>query len=350
MQGAGADALLVGPSADLRYLTGYDAPQLERLTMLALRADGEAVLVVPDLERPRAEDSGAGDVARIVTWGETDDPYALVASALGDAGRIAVGERMWAVFVLELQRRFTRSSFIGSSPVMRELRMRKDDAELDLLRRAAAAADGVAAGLAGERVSGMSERAVARWIGEAMLTRGIEHVGFAIVASGPNSASPHHEPGDRVIEPGDALVCDFGGTIEGYSSDITRTFCVGEPPDGFADAYAVLAKAQDAAVTAVAPGVAAHDVDAAARSVIADAGFGDAFVHRTGHGIGLEVHEDPYIVSGNDLALEPGMTFSVEPGIYLRGRFGMRIEDIVAVTEDGVERLNAAPRNPVVLA
>jgi Xaa-Pro aminopeptidase len=350
MRDAGVDALLVGPSADLRYLTGYDAPQLERLTMLALRADGEATLVVPELERPRAEDSGAGDVARIVTSGETDDPYAAVVTAVGDAARVAAGERMWALFLLELQRRFPRSSFVGSAEVMRELRMRKDTAELDLLRRAATAADGVAAGLAGERVSGKTEREVARWIGEAMLTRGIEHVGFAFVASGPNSASPHHEPGDRVIESGDSLVCDFGGTIGGYSADITRTFCVGAPPEGFADAYTVLAKAQDAAVCAVAPGVAAQDVDDAARSIIADAGFGDAFIHRTGHGIGLEVHEDPYIVSGNDRKLEPGMTFSVEPGIYLRGRYGMRIEDIVAVTEDGVERLNAAPRNPVVLA
>ena len=350
MQAAGVDALLVGPSADLRYLTGYDAPQLERLTMLALRADGEAVLVVPDLERPRAEDSGAGSAARIVTWGETDDPYGPVASVIGDASRIAVGERMWALFVLELQRRFPSASFLGSSTVMRALRMRKDESELALLRRAAAAADGVAAGLAGERVSGRTEREVARWIGEALLTRGCEHVGFAIVASGPNSASPHHEPGERVIERGDALVCDFGGTIDGYSSDITRTFCVGDPADGFTEAYTVLAKAQDAAVCAVAPGVTAEAIDEAARSIIADAGFGDAFIHRTGHGIGLEVHEDPYIVSGNDQKLEPGMTFSVEPGIYLRGRFGMRIEDIVAVTDDGVERLNVAPRNPVVLA
>ncbi|MGH2794177.1 MAG: M24 family metallopeptidase, partial [Actinomycetota bacterium] len=345
------DVLLAGPSADLRYLTGYDAPPLERLTMLVLPADGEAVLVVPALERPRAEDSGAGWVARITTWDETDDPYTLVAEASGATpSRIAVGERMWAMFVLALQERFSSAGFTSSTSVMRALRVRKDDAELDLLRRAAAATDAVAAGLAGEKVSGRTERSLSRTIGEWLLASGCEHVGFAIVASGPNAASPHHEPGERVIEQRDALVCDFGGTIEGYSSDITRTFVVGEPPDGFSDAYAVLAKAQDAAVSAVAPGVAAQDVDAAARAIIADAGFGDAFIHRTGHGIGLEVHEDPYIVWGNTESLEPGMTFSIEPGIYLPGRFGMRIEDIVAVTDDGVERLNQAPRNPVMLA
>jgi Xaa-Pro aminopeptidase len=350
MDRAEIDALLIGPSADLRYLTGYDAPVLERLTMLVLPAAGDPVLVVPELERPRAEASGAGDVVRIATWSETQDPYSVVVSSVGEAhAKLAVGERMWALFLLALQSRFPRASFVRASAVLAPLRKRKDAAELDALRRAAAAADAVASGLVGERASGRTEREVARWISDALLTRGCEHVGFAIVASGPNAASPHHEPGDRVIESGDALVCDFGGTIEGYSSDITRTFCVGEPPDGFNDAYAVLAKAQDAAVSAVAPGVRAEEIDRAARSVIDDAGYGAAFIHRTGHGIGLEVHEEPYIVEGNSELLAPGMTFSIEPGIYLGGRFGMRIEDIVAVTDDGVERLNAAPRNPMVL-
>ena len=350
MERVGIDALMVGPSADLRYLTGYDAPLLERLTMLVLSATHDPVLVVPELERPRAEDSGAGDVVRIVTWNETDDPYDHVRAAVGDEhGTLAVGERMWATFLLALQDAFPAAAFSRASAILSGLRMRKDATELDALRRAASAADGVAAGLAGQRVAGRSEREVARWISDALITRGCEQVGFAIVASGPNSASPHHEPGDRVIERGDVLVCDFGGTIEGYASDITRTFCVGDPPEGFTDAYTVLAKAQDAAVCAVKPGVPAADVDAAARKVIEAAGFGDAFIHRTGHGIGLEVHEEPYIVAGNAEPLAAGMTFSVEPGIYLRGRFGMRLEDIVAVTDDGVERLNAAPRNPVVL-
>ena len=350
MERVGIGALLVGPSADLRYLTGYDALPLERLTLLVVPVAGEPVLVVPELERARAEDSGAGNAARIVAFAETDDPYRTVRDALPDGdGRLAVGDRMWAAFVLDLQEAYPGRAMVRSSGVTRALRMRKDDEELDALRRAAAAADAVAAGLAGEKMTGRTEREVSRWIGDALVAQGTERVNFAIVGSGPNAASPHHEPGGRTLERGDALVCDFGGRIDGYCSDITRTFCVGEPPDGFTEAYAVLAKAQDAAVGAVAPGVAAEAVDAAARDVIAEAGFGDAFFHRTGHGVGLEEHEEPYIVAGNAERLEAGMTFSVEPGIYLPGRFGMRIEDIVAVTDTGVERLNNAPRNPVVL-
>jgi Xaa-Pro aminopeptidase len=191
---------------------------------------------------------------------------------------------------------------------------------------------------------------VSRWITEALVAEGTERVNFAIVASGPNAASPHHEPGDRVIAPGDSLVCDFGGTLDGYCSDITRTFAVGDPTDEVAKAYEVLHRAQEAAFAAAAPGVAAEAVDAAARSVIADAGYGEYFIHRTGHGIGLEEHEDPYLVAGNTEPLEPGMAFSIEPGIYVPGRFGMRIEDIVVVTSAGAERLNNAPRELNVLA
>jgi Xaa-Pro aminopeptidase len=350
LERVGIDALLVGPSADLRYLTGYHALPLERLTLLVLPAAGEPVLVVPELERPRAEDSGAGDVARIASFGETNDPYDLVRAALPKgAERFAAGDRMWAMFVLALQTSFPSASFSRSSAITGPLRIRKDEAEIDALRRAGAGADAVAAGLAGEKALGRSELEVSRWISDSLIAQGHERVNFAIVASGPNAASPHHEPGERVLQHGDALVCDFGGTVDGYCSDITRTFCVGEPPDEFMDAYAVLAKAQDAAVSAVRPGVAAETVDVAARDVIADAGYGDAFIHRTGHGIGLEEHEEPYIVAGNAELLAPGMAFSIEPGVYLRGRFGMRIEDIVVVTIDGAERLNNAPRNPIVL-
>jgi Xaa-Pro aminopeptidase len=351
MERQGVAALLVGPSADLRYLVGYDALPLERLTLLVASTVDDPVLIVPELERARAEDSGAGTAAEIVSFGETDDPYAAVRAALPrDAGRLAVGDRMWATFLLALQESFPSATFARASTVTSPLRMRKDADEIDALRRAGAGADRVAGALAGERPAGRTERDVASWIRDALIAHGHERVNFAIVASGPNAASPHHEPGGRVLQAGDSLVCDFGGTVDGYCSDITRTFCVGEPQKEFVDAYAVLAKAQDAAVSAVAPGVSAASVDAAAREVIADAGYGDRFIHRTGHGIGLEEHEEPYIVAGNSTPLEPGMTFSIEPGIYVPGRFGMRIEDIVVVTEDGVERLNNASRDPVVLA
>jgi Xaa-Pro aminopeptidase len=350
MERRGVAALLIGPSADLRYLTGYEALPLERLTLLVVPAAGDPVLVVPELERARAEDSGAGAVAEIVTFGEIDDPYAPVRAALrGDVERLAVGDRMWATFLLSLQESFPDASFSRVSAITAPLRSRKDADEIDALRRAGAGADRVARGLAGERASGRTEREVAAWIRDALVAEGHDRINFAIVASGPNAASPHHEPTTRALRTGDALVCDFGGTVDGYCSDITRTFVVGEPTAEFAQAYGVLSKAQDAAVSAVSPGVTAASVDAAARDVIADAGYGERFIHRTGHGIGLEEHEEPYIVAGNDAGLEPGMAFSVEPGIYVRGRFGMRIEDIVVVTGEGVERLNNAPRDPVVL-
>lgn len=346
----GVGALLVGPSADLRYLTGYEAPRLERLTLLVVPASEEPVLVVPELERPRAEDAGAGSVARIVSWAETEDPYALVRAAVPDpTGRLAVSDRMWATFVLSLQGTFPLASFEPASRVMRALRIRKDPDEVGALRRAAAAADRVAEALATEKVAGRTEREVSRWISDALLAEGCERVNFAIVASGPNAASPHHEPGAREIAPGDALVCDFGGTVDGYCCDITRTFVIDEAPDGFMHLYEVLARAQESAVAAVRPGVPAERIDAVARGVITDAGYGEAFIHRTGHGIGLEEHEEPYLVAGNAEPLEPGMAFSVEPGIYLRGRYGARIEDIVVVTDSGAERLNHASREPVVL-
>jgi Xaa-Pro aminopeptidase len=350
LRNAHVDALMVGPSADLRYLCGYEALPLERLTLLVLPASGDPTLVVPRLERSRAEDSGAASVVRIVAWDETDDPYALVRAAAPGARRIAVGDRLWAMFVLALQAAFPEASFVRSTTVMRALRVRKDASEVDALRRAGAAADRVALALAGEHVAGRTERRLSRWISHALMAEGCERVNFAIVASGPNAASPHHEPGERVIATGDTLVCDFGGTVDGYCSDITRTFSIGEPSAAVADAYAVLAKAQDAAVSAVAPGVAAERVDAAARDLLADAGYGEAFIHRTGHGIGLEEHEDPYIVAGNSEPVASGMAFSVEPGIYVPGRFGMRIEDIVVVTDSGAERLNVAPRDLVVLS
>ena len=186
-------------------------------------------------------------------------------------------------------------------------------------------------------------------IAAAIVAEGHASAEFVIVGSGPNGASPHHDVSDRVIQPGDVVVIDIGGPLpDGYNSDSTRTYVLGEPSESdVVDTYAVLQRAQQAAVDAVRPGVTAESVDAAARQVIAEAGFGDRFIHRTGHGIGLDVHEEPYIVAGNKLPLEPGMAFSVEPGIYLPGRWGARIEDIVVVTEDGVSRLNNRPHELV---
>lgn len=342
MRGAGVDALLLSVGADLAYLTGYEAVPLERLTMLMLPVDGTGVLVVPELEAPRVEPRPGRFEVR--PWGETEDPVEIVAGSLGRAERVSIGDQTWATFVLDLQHRRPDVQLEISSPLTRALRMRKDRAELDELRQAALATDRVAARLRGYGFSGKREIDVSRAVAHMTVEEGHQVASFAIVASGPNGASPHHDAGERIIEKGDAVVVDFGGKWNGYHSDTTRTFHVGEPSTEYRRAYDVLREAQAAAVEAVEPGVPAECVDQVARAVIEEAGFGRYFIHRTGHGIGLEAHEHPYLVEGNDLPLEPGMAFSVEPGIYVPGRWGMRIEDIVAVTENGVERLNLSPR------
>ena len=350
MQARGIGTMFIGPGADLRYLCGYVATSLERLTLLVIAEGREPVLVVPRLEHPRALTQGVGARVAITAWDETDDPIEGVRRVAGDAtGVMCVSDRLWAAFVLRLQRAFPRATFDVASTICAPLRLRKDETEVAALREAGRIADDVAWALADERLAGWTERAIARWIGDRLLAGGCERVSFAIVGTGPHGASPHHEPTGRAVAPGDALVCDFGGTFEGYGSDITRTFVIGEPTDELQAIHDVVRRAQEEAVRAIKPGVAASAIDAAARGIIAEAGYGDAFIHRTGHGIGLEEHEEPYIVSGNDAPLEEGMAFSVEPGIYLEGRFGVRIEDIVVVTDDGGERLNVAPHELVCL-
>ncbi|HEU4491243.1 MAG TPA: Xaa-Pro peptidase family protein [Jiangellales bacterium] len=347
---AGIDALLVTPGADLRYLTGYDAVPLERLTCLVVPAAGEPVLVVPTLERPAAEASPALSL-EIRDWGETDDPVALVAALVPGARRVALDDHMWAEKVLRFRAAMPEVDQVLAGRVLGSLRMRKSPAEVAALRDAASAIDRVHARMGEWLRAGRTEADVAADVAAAILFEGHARVDFVIVASGPNGASPHHEAGDRVVRRGDPVVVDIGGTTAaGYCSDSTRTYAVGGPPSReFLDSYDVLLAAQRAAVEHVRPGVTAASVDAAARSVIEAAGLGDRFVHRTGHGIGMETHEQPYVVAGNDLALESGMAFSVEPGVYHPGRFGARIEDIVVVTADGAERLNLRPRELVVL-
>ena len=351
MRDADIGALLVGPSADLRYLVGYHALPLERLTLLVVPADGEPLLVVPELEAPRAVDSGAAELAPLAPWAETDDPIALVAGHLtatgATDGRLAVQDRLWSSFTLRLQAALPDASWVPGSTVMRELRMVKSPAEVQALREAGAAIDAVHARVPPLLRSGRTEAEVGRDIAELIL-EDHDEINFIIVASGPNGASPHHETGDRVLSPGDAVVVDIGGTRAGYCSDMTRDYVIESLPYGYAALHRVLEAAQEAAVRAVRPGVTAASVDAAAREVIAAAGYGERFVHRTGHGIGIEEHEEPWIVAGNHEPLVPGMAFSVEPGIYVPDRYGARIEDIVVVTDDGVEQLNLRPREVVV--
>lgn len=343
------DALLIGVGPDLRYLTGYEAMPLERLTLLVVRSDA-AVLVVPRLEEAAAT-AGTRTTIRIATWEETEDPYALVASLVGPATRIGVSDRLWASHLLHLQAALPGVRFGSATPVIRTLRIVKDHEEIELLRLAAEAADRVVGQIAGGRLIGRTEADVASEVRDRLLAEGHEEAHFAIVGSGPNSASPHHEASDRVIQAGEPIVLDIGGTLGGYGSDITRTLWVtgGDaakgPDDEFRHLFGILRTAQERATAAVRPGVACETIDATARAIIDAEGYGENFFHRTGHGIGLEGHEDPYLIAGNGEPLVTGMAFSVEPGIYLQGRYGARIEDIVVCGPDGPIVLNEAPRD-----
>jgi Xaa-Pro aminopeptidase len=349
---AGLDALLIAPGADLRYLTGYQALPLERLTCLVVPAGGEPFLVVPALEKAAAEASPAGGLGiEIAGYAETEDAYATIARRLPAGTRIfAVDNHMWAEKLLAFQAALPGAQAVLAGDVLSVLRMRKSAAEIDALRRAGAAIDRVHRRIGEWLRPGRTEREVAKDIADAILAAGHATVDFVIVGSGPNGASPHHEVSDRVIRTGDPVVVDIGGTTaDGYCSDCTRTYSVGEPPAAFRELYEVLLRAQTAQTDAVQPGITAEQLDAVGRDIITAAGYGEHFIHRTGHGIGMETHEEPYIVAGSKRPLEPGMAFSVEPGIYLPGSFGARIEDIAVCTEHGGERLNLTGRDLVVL-
>lgn len=347
MREARVDVLLLSLGADLPWLTGYEAMPLERITMLVLPADDEATLVVPALEAPRVAHDARLFALR--PWRETEDPISIVTELVGGRTTLGVSDRMWAAHLLALQSTLSVATFRPASEVTSPLRSVKDAAEIAALQAAGAAADRVAAALlAGDiPLVGRSEASVSNELSERLVAEGHYKTNFAIVGSGPNSASPHHEAGSRVIGRREPVVCDFGGALRlgdtvGYCSDITRTVVTGEPDPEFAALYAVLEQAQAVAVDSAVVGTACEAVDAAGRDPIADAGYGDAFIHRIGHGIGIEEHEDPYLVSGNATRLVPGNAFSVEPGIYLAGRFGARIEDIIVATGAGPLRCNVA--------
>ena len=344
MHEAGIDVLLVSVGRDLPYLTGYEAMPLERLTMLVVPRDGDATLVVPRLEAPRVVDQPG--VFTLHPWNETDDPVAVVAELVGRPASAAIGDTMWARFLVDLLQHWPSSStrYVRSTEVMNALRMRKDAAEIAALAAAGAAVDRIATELQAGRIplAGRTEAEVSADIGARIVAEGHQRVNFAIVASAENAASPHHHAGQRVINDGEIVLCDFGGTMNGYCSDITRCVFLGDPPAEVAEAYAVLHEAQHAAVLAGTVGTPCEEVDRVARRIIASAGYGEYFMHRTGHGIGMEEHEDPYMVEGNGLRLESGHAFSVEPGIYLPGRWGMRLEDIVVATDAGPLAVNDA--------
>jgi D-alanyl-D-alanine dipeptidase len=338
---AGLAGVLVAPGPDLVWLTGYEPTALtERLTLLILSTHQRPTLLVPTLERGDAMATAAATGVEVVDWGDELDPYASAAEYLRPGGVFGVSDSTWASHVLGLQRAMPTNRYRELSDCLPMLRAVKDTGELFRLTAAGAAADATYNEIVRMPFMGRREDEVAADLARLLCQFGHERVDFTIVGSGPNGADPHHEAGDRVIELGDAVVLDFGGLMRGYGSDTTRTVVVGEPAEEVQRVHDVVRTAQQAAFEAVRPGVPCGRIDRVARAVIEDAGYGEWFIHRTGHGIGVTTHEPPYLVPGAEQPLEPGMCFSIEPGIYLPDRFGVRIEDIVTVTADGGRRLN----------
>jgi Xaa-Pro aminopeptidase len=349
--GNGLAGVLVTPGPDLVWLTGYQPTAItERLTVLVLAPDQEPTLLVPRLERPDAELAEGAKGMRLLDWVDATDPYEAARPLLRPDGAYGISDSAWALHLLGLQGTLPGTSYRSLTESLPMMRAVKDADELERLAAAGAAADAAYGEILTVRFEGRRETEVAHDLADLLRRFGHEQVDFTVVGSGPNGANPHHEAGERVIERGDAVVLDFGGLMFGYGSDTTRTVCVGEPTDEIREVHGIVRQAQQAGVDAVRPGVACQDIDRAARAVITEAGYGEAFIHRTGHGIGVTTHEPPYMVEGEQQPLVPGMCFSVEPGIYLAGRFGVRIEDIVTVTEDGGRRLNTTDHGLAIVA
>jgi Xaa-Pro aminopeptidase len=338
---AGLTGVLVTPGPDLVYFTGYQPVAItERITMLVLQTTRDPAMIVPVLERPDAEESSGAAAVSLTDWADGHDPYVATAGLLDPQGRYAISDSAWAMHLLGLQQALPESRYVSMTGALPMLRAVKDAEELERLTVAGAAADATFEQIVGTRFAGRRERDIGADLAGLLRDHGHSEVDFTVVGSGPNGANPHHEVSERTIEDGDMVVLDFGGIQDGYGSDTTRTVHVGEPTNEEREVFEVVRRAQQAAFEAVRPGVACQEIDRVARRVITDAGYGEYFIHRTGHGIGLTTHEPPYMVEGETRPLEPGMCFSIEPGIYLPGRFGVRIEDIVTVTTDGGRRLN----------
>lgn len=345
------DSIVVSPGPDLRYLTGYDAVALERLTALLLRKNADPIVISPLLERSAAAASPIGALGlEIVTWTETENPYELVAKTVGSIQSFAVDARMWAEKLIHLQTALPSANAVSANQLISQLRMRKAEDEIAALHRAGLAIDAVHAEVANLLKPGRTEAEVGKDIAQLILDAGHVTADFVIVGGGPNSASPHHEVSARVLKENEPIVVDIGGAMpDGYCSDSTRTYFIGDPTPEYLRNYEILQEAQQLATAAVKPGVACEEIDAVARRHMSAAGIGDLFIHRIGHGIGLETHEDPYMVAGNHTLLEPGMAFSIEPGFYIDGQYGARIEDIVVCGEAEAIVLNNRPRELVII-
>ena len=353
-EGMGArnmDVLALVPGPNLFYLTGLSFHVSERPIVAMIPQDGHPVVVVPALESTKVE-SSAIEMEAFPYRDEAGYEEAFRSACCRFSGH-TVGVEALQMRVLELrllERHWTGREFIPAEGMLSELRMRKDEREIEQMRCAVTASEAALRAALTHVEPGMTERDLASRLKIEMLLAGGEGLAFEpIAAAGPNAASPHAVPSGRAIQTGETIVVDFGTSVGGYLADITRTFSVGALNPQFVEVYEAVAAANEAGVAAAGPGIPARDVDRAARAVIERAGYGEYFTHRTGHGLGIEVHEQPYIGAGNERLLQPGMVFTVEPGVYLPGRGGVRIEDDVLVTSSGAERLTTFPRGHMAL-
>ncbi|MGW2373688.1 aminopeptidase P family protein [Kitasatospora sp. NPDC001683] len=349
---AGLAGLVVAPGPDLTYLCGYQPTAItERLTALVLTAGRRPALIVPKLERPDAEKAVGAPAVDLLDWSDGEDPYATVGPLFDPAGRYGISDNAWAMHLLGLQSALPGTVFTSLTETLPMLRAVKDAEELARLAAAGGAADAAYRSILEVAFAGRRETDVAADLGALLIQYGHSQVDFTVVGSGPNGANPHHEAGDRIIRPGDTVVLDFGGLKDGYGSDTTRTVHVGpDAPAEVRKVHDLVRLAQQTAFEAVRPGVSCQEIDRIARRVITEGGYGEYFIHRTGHGIGITTHEPPYLVEGEERPLVPGMCFSIEPGVYLPGRFGVRIEDIVTVTANGGRRFNNTPHDLGIVA
>lgn len=343
LKDAGVDAYLAASPTTMGYLAGFHESGGERFLILAIHQDGRRRMICPALSASQALRSGLEDVR---SWRDGEDPLAhfrdLVEEWKLRSSVIAVDDDLQAKVLLEMQAVLPAALFRPGHEILAKLMRVKDGDEIAMMQKAADIADDAFDVIVPKIRAGMTEIDLERLILEEMQRRGGKPT-FCIAATGPNAAEPHHVSDDSVIEQGHVLILDFGCSYCGYQSDITRTVAVGEATDEARKVYDIVYRAHMAGREAIIPGKACQSVDQAARKVIEDAGYGEFFFHRTGHGIGMKGHEEPYMIAGNTLPLEPGHCFSVEPGIYLPGNLGVRIENIVTVTPDGYRSLNAEP-------
>ncbi len=352
MQEKDLDAVMLFPSANLYYMTGFETSASERLLLAVIPMDGEPFFIAPKLFEGQIRKEAS--IKEIIVWNDEENPYHILRSVLEEKNltdsRVAVDDTMWAEQLLHISQTITKLSFTQLGQLINSIREIKSQVEIDLIKKSSSIVDDVIEEMKKIIKPGMTEIEVAALMEYEMRKRGSEGPAFeTIVGSGFNGALPHYNAGERVIKSGEFVVLDFGATYKGYCSDTTRTLCVGEPTDKMEEVYNIVKKAQEIGIKTAKPGIKAKEIDKAVRSYIEQKGYGEYFTHRTGHGLGLQVHEEPYISGISETVLQPGMVFSIEPGIYLEGEFGVRIEDIVVVTEEGCERMNKTSKDLTVI-